>query len=105
MREIGCYQCFTPVTFPFLEKEAWVKRKRSGVFALRQEDGTFRYVCVSALILIMYDFTYNDGRYHNLRMYHSPFAKYPVNSHIFRGVLQARVNLTTGSLEWERYAN
>lgn len=76
-----------------------MSRKRNGVFTLQQADATPRYCRISAVI--MCNFTYNDGPRYSHRMYHNPFAKYPVNSHVFKGIPQARVNLMTGRLEWE----
>lgn len=90
--------------------KAWIaSRIKNGVFTLQREDGTSRYSRLSAVII--YDFTYNYvdvmRHYvpsHSIRVYHNPSAKIPVGSHVFKGIPQARVNLMTGRLEWERQA-
>ena len=79
--------------------KAWARRKPNGVFTLRQEDGTPRYSRVSAVI--MYNFTYNDGPCHSYRMYHNPFANFPVGNHVFGDIPQAKFSRITDSWVWE----
>ena len=76
-------------------------RNRNGVFSLQKEDGRPRYSCVSAVIIYNFTYTYGDGPTHTLRVYHNPFADFPLGSHVFQGVPQARINRVTGLLKWE----
>ena len=74
-------------------------RKPNGFFTLLNQDGTPRYSRVSAVLF--YQFKWGEGPFHNLRVYHNPHAKHRMDSHVFSGIPQARVNLNTGKLEWE----
>ena len=81
--------------------KTWARQEPNGVFTIRKRDGTPRYSRVSAVII--YNFTYNDGPCHSFRVYHNPFAKFPVGSHVFRDFQQARFSRITDSWVWESY--
>lgn len=71
-------------------------------FTLRQDDDTL-CTLISAVIVIVYDFTDNDSLSYSLRVYRNPFAKRHLCSHALKGISQVRANLTTGLLELEQH--
>ena len=74
----------------------------NGVFNLRRNDGTYRYSHVSAVAIYLFRYDWDNppsGR-SSLRVYHNPDAECPVDSRVFQGTPQGKVNLNTGKMEW-----
>ena len=76
----------------------------NGVFYIRNKDSSRRYSHVSAVAIYLFKHDWNPphtGR-SSLRVYHNPFADFPINTDVFRGegIRQGVINLDTDKMQW-----